>query len=49
MTARRAAARAVGTRTLGVDFGLKRVGLAVSGGFAPLPLTVLSCNGSASD
>ena len=28
-------------RTLGVDFGLARVGLAVSSGFAPLPLTVV--------
>jgi putative Holliday junction resolvase len=34
----------VGTRTLGVDFGLRRVGLALSGGFAPLPLNVLPCD-----
>ena len=34
----------VGTRTLGVDFGLRRVGLALSGGFAPLPLSVLPCD-----
>ena len=38
----------VGTRTLGVDFGLRRVGLALSGGFAPLPLNVLPCNDDAS-
>ena len=40
-------ARNVGARTLGVDFGLRRVGMAVSsGGFSPLPLTVLPCRGS---
>lgn len=33
-------------RTIGVDFGLARVGVAVSSGFAPLPLTVLSCGGA---
>ena len=33
----------VGTRTVGVDFGLRRVGVAISSGFAPLPLTVLQC------
>ena len=33
------------TRTLGVDFGLARIGVAVSSGFAPLPLTVLPCGG----
>ena len=33
-------------RTVGVDFGLARVGVAISSGFAPLPLTVLSCSGS---
>ena len=32
-------------RTVGVDFGLARVGLAISSGFAPLPLTVLRCGG----
>ena len=35
----------VGTRTLGVDFGLRRVGVAVSSGFAPLPISVLPCGG----
>lgn len=34
----------VGTRTLGVDFGLRRCGLAVSAGFAPLPLRLLPCD-----
>lgn len=34
------------TKTLGVDFGLARVGVAVSSGFAPLPLAVLPCGGS---
>ena len=34
----------VGTRTLGVDFGLRRCGLAVSAGFAPLPLRILPCD-----
>ena len=38
----------VGTRTLGVDFGLRRVGLALSGGFSPLPLHVLPCGDDAS-
>ena len=33
-------------RTLGVDFGLARVGVAVTSGFAPLPLTVLPCSGA---
>ena len=28
-------------RTIGVDFGLARVGVAVSSGFAPLPLASL--------
>jgi putative Holliday junction resolvase len=37
----------VGTRTLGIDFGLRRVGLALSGGFAPLPLSVLPCDDDA--
>ena len=32
--------------TLGVDFGLARIGVAVSSGFAPLPLSVLRCSGS---
>lgn len=32
-----------GTRTIGVDFGLRRVGIAISSGIAPLPLTVLRC------
>ena len=31
--------------TLGVDFGLARVGVAISSGFAPMPLTVLPCGG----
>ena len=35
----------VGTRTLGVDFGLRRTGLALSSGFAPLPLRVVPCEG----
>lgn len=35
----------LGTRTVGVDFGLARVGIAISSGFAPLPLTVLKCAG----
>ena len=34
----------VGTRTLGVDFGLRRCGLAVTAGFAPLPLRILPCD-----
>ena len=38
--------RAIGScRTVGVDFGLARVGVAISSGFAPLPLTVLPCGG----
>ena len=36
-------------RTIGVDFGLARVGVAVSSGFAPLPLSVLPCGGSDAD
>ena len=36
----------VGTRTLGVDFGLRRVGVAISSGFAPLPISVLLCGGN---
>jgi len=42
-------ARGLGTRTLGIDFGLRRTGVAISSGFAPLPLGVLSCNASESD
>jgi putative Holliday junction resolvase len=34
-----------GVRTLGVDFGLRNCGLAISSGFAPLPLRVLKCGG----
>ena len=38
--------RTIGScRTVGVDFGLARVGVAISSGFAPLPLTVLPCGG----
>ena len=37
----------VGTRTVGVDFGLRRVGVAISSGFAPLPISVLKCEGEA--
>ena len=37
--------RAGTVRTLGVDFGLRCCGVAVSSGFAPLPLTVLPCGG----
>jgi len=36
------AARGFGARTLGVDFGLRRTGLAVSAGIAPLPIGVLA-------
>ena len=39
----------VGTRTLGVDFGLRRTGLALSSGFAPLPLRVVPCEGDSAD
>lgn len=42
-------AQGVGTRTVGVDFGLRRVGVALSTGFAPQPLTVIRCNGSHAD
>ena len=38
----------VGTRTLGVDFGLRRTGLALSSGFAPLPLRVVPCEATRS-
>jgi putative Holliday junction resolvase len=41
--------RDVGTRTVGVDFGLRRVGLAISSGFAPMPHSVLPCPGDAED
>jgi putative holliday junction resolvase len=44
-----ALARGIGTRTVGIDFGLKRVGVALSSGFSPIPLTVVSCNGSKED
>ena len=37
--------RRTGVRTIGVDFGLRRCGVAISSGFAPLPLSVLPCNG----
>ena len=36
-----APARGFGTRTLGVDFGLRRTGLAVSAGIAPLPIGII--------
>lgn len=36
-------------RTIGVDFGLRRVGVAVSSGIASLPLTVLKCGGATKD
>ena len=39
----------IGTRTLGVDFGLRRTGLALSSGFAPLPLRVVPCEGDSAD
>ena len=39
----------VGTRTLGVDFGLRRTGLALSSGFAPLPLRVVPCEGDSAE
>jgi len=35
----------IGVRTLGVDFGLRRTGLAISSGFAPIPLRVLAVAG----
>ena len=38
-----------GTRTLGVDFGLRRTGLAISSGYAPLPLGILPSNRSVAD
>ena len=41
--------RGVGTRTLGVDFGLRRTGVALSSGFSPLPLGVLVGNASETD
>ena len=34
-----------GVRTLGVDFGLRCCGVAISSGFAPLPLRVMRCGG----
>ena len=34
-----------GVRTLGVDFGLRNCGIAISSGFAPLPLRVVKCGG----
>jgi putative Holliday junction resolvase len=37
--------RSIGERTVGVDFGLRRVGIAISSGIAPLPLRVLPCGG----
>lgn len=37
--------RGVGTRTVGVDFGLRRVGIALSSGFAPLPIAILDSGG----
>ena len=39
----------IGTRTLGVDFGLRRTGLALSSGFAPLPLRVVPCEGDSAE
>jgi len=36
-----------GRRTLCVDFGLRRCGIAVSSGYAPVPLGVVSCRGAA--
>jgi len=39
----------VGTRTLGVDFGLRRTGIAVSSGFAPVPLGILLSNRTDAD
>ena len=44
-----ARASGIGTRTLGIDFGTARTGLAISSGFAPLPIRVLSCNGTLED
>lgn len=41
--------RGVGTRTVGVDFGLRRTGLALSSGFSPMPVAVVSSDGSADD
>ncbi|KAL1496707.1 hypothetical protein AB1Y20_014300 [Prymnesium parvum] len=35
-------ARGLGTRTLGVDYGLRRVGVALGTGYAPQPLCILS-------
>lgn len=35
-------AKGFGTRTIGVDFGLRRTGLAVSAGIAPLPLGIIA-------
>lgn len=36
-------------RTIGVDFGLRRVGVAISSGIASLPLRVLPCGGGSID
>lgn len=36
-------------RTVGVDFGLRRVGVAVSSGIASLPLRVLACQGTSEE
>jgi len=33
--------RGIGTRTLGIDFGLRRVGVALSSGYAPVPLDII--------
>jgi len=38
------AANGFGTRTIGIDFGLRRTGLAVSAGIAPLPLGIIAAD-----
>jgi putative Holliday junction resolvase len=38
------AANGFGTRTIGIDFGVRRTGLAVSAGIAPLPLGVIAAD-----
>jgi len=36
----------IGERTLGIDYGLKRVGIAISAGFAPRPIKIIQNQGN---